>query len=124
VSLIKRGGSRIKINGLSDSKNGELVRKSRFGATIVGDWQRNAAYIPCRLFKNISFGIAPVSNMKSPIFIKNKSGFTENIDELIDFAISENKKDRLLRFESARNDLRMFTYEENIQRILKVLQSK
>jgi hypothetical protein len=60
VTLKKRGGSRININGLSDSKNSQLVRKSRFGATIVGEWQRNAAYIPCRLFKNISFGSSDV----------------------------------------------------------------
>jgi hypothetical protein len=124
VTLKKRGGSRININGLSDSKNSQLVRKSRFGATIVGEWQRNAAYIPCRLFKNISFGIAPISNMKTPIFIKDNAGFIENIQELINFAISENEKDRHSRFSSARNDLRKFTYEENIQRILKVLRGR
>jgi hypothetical protein len=124
ISLIKRGGSRIKLNGLSDYANSQLVRKSRFGATIVGDWQRNAAYIPCRLYKNISFGIAPISNMKPPIFIKDKSGFIENLEELIDFGIAENEKNRKLRFESAKNDLKAFSYEENIKRIIKLIGSR
>jgi hypothetical protein len=121
VRLIKRGGSRIKLNGLSDLANSQLVRKSRFGATIVGEWQRNAEYIPCRLYKNISFGIAPISNMKPPIFVKDKSGFIENLEELIDFGFTENEKDRLLRFESAKNDLKTFSYEVNIKRIIKLL---
>jgi len=124
VTLIKRGGSRVNINGLSDSRNRQLVSKSRFGATIVGDWQKNASYIPCRLFKNITFGVPPISNMKAPVFISNKNGFIDNLQDLIDFAISESDDERLLRLESARNDLRMFTYEENIKRIIKVLASR
>jgi hypothetical protein len=124
VTLIKRGGSRLNINGLSDSRNSQLIRKSRFGATIVGDWQRNASYIPCRLFKNITFGVAPISNMKAPVFLSNKNGFIDNLQDLIDFAISESDNEKLLRLESARDDLRMFTYEENIKRIIKVLASR
>jgi hypothetical protein len=124
VTLIKRGGSRVNINGLSDSRNSQLVRKSRFGATIVGDWQKNASYIPCRLFKNITFGVAPISNMKAPIFINNKNGFIDNLQDLIDFTISESDNEKLLRLESARDDLRMFTYEENIKRIIKVLANR
>jgi len=124
VTLIKRGGSRVNINGLSVSRNSQLVRKSRFGATIVGDWQKNASYIPCRLFKNIAFGVAPISNMNAPVFVSNKNGFIDNLQDLIDFAISESDNEKLLRLESARDDLRMFTYEENIKRIIKVLTNR
>ena len=124
ITLVRRGGSRIKLNGLSDSMNSKLVRKSRFGATIVGDWQRNAAYVPCRLYKNITFGVAPISNMKPPMFLNNKSGFIEDLEELIEFALSENEKDRLSRFNSAREDIKMFSYEENIQRLIKLLQCR
>ena len=124
VILIKRGGSRININGLSDSRNSQLVRKSRFGATIVGEWQKKASYIPCRLLKNISFGIAPISNMTAPIFIKNKEGFNNNLQDLINFAVYESDKEKSQRLESAREDLRMFTYEENIKRIIKLLLSR
>jgi hypothetical protein len=124
VKLLQRGGSRININGVTDFKNSQLIRKSRFGSTIVGDWQRNASYIPCRLFKNISFGIAPISNMEKPIFISNNSGFIENLEELIEFAISETEGNRFKRFESAKNDMRAFTYERNILRMIKLLGSR
>jgi len=43
---------------------------------------------------------------------------------LIEFALSENEKDRLSRFNSARDDIKMFSYEENIQRLIKLLQSR
>jgi hypothetical protein len=124
VTLIKRGGSKLNVNGLSDSKNSQLVRKSRIGATIVGEWQKSASYIPCRLFKNISFGVAPISNMRAPIFLNNKNGFIDNLQDLINFAMSESDNEKMLRLESARADLRMFTYEENIKRIVKVLASR
>jgi hypothetical protein len=124
VKLVQRGGSRININGVTDFKNSQLIRKSRFGSTIVGDWQKNAAYIPCRLFKNISFGAPPISNMKKPVFISNDSGFIENLEGLIEFAISETERNRIERFESAKNDMRSFTYERNILRMIKLLGSR
>jgi hypothetical protein len=62
--------------------------------------------------------------MKAPVFISNKNGFIDNIQDLIDFAISESDNEKLLRLESARDDLRMFTYEENIKRIIKLLASR
>ena len=62
--------------------------------------------------------------MKPPVFISNKNGFIDNLQDLIDFANSESDDERLLRLESARNDLRMFTYEENIKRIVKVIANR
>lgn len=41
---------------------GWLVRHSALGAGIVGDWQSDKQYLPCRMFKNLSFGALPVGN--------------------------------------------------------------
>jgi hypothetical protein len=120
IFLIKRGGSRLKLNGVSDSSNSRLIRKSRLGATIVGEWQYNSSYIPCRLFKNLSFGLPPLSNMLPPESFSDKSGFISDLEELVDFALFETEKKREARFKVARNDLEIFTYEKNIQRILKL----
>lgn len=44
------------------SAYGWLVRRSAFGAGIVGDWQSDKQYLPCRMFKNLSFGAIPIGN--------------------------------------------------------------
>jgi hypothetical protein len=124
VIFVKRGGSKFSLDGVSDVKNSRLVRKSKFGATIVGNWQNYSGYIPCRLFKNIAFGIPPLSNMNAPLLLSDKNGFVNDIDELLNFAISESEKNRIARFESAKNDIQHFTYEENIKRILKIMNRK
>jgi hypothetical protein len=124
VLFVKRGGSKFSLDGISDSKNSRLIRKSRFGATIVGSWQKYSGYIPCRLFKNITFGIPPLSNMSAPLLLSDKSGFLEDIDELLNFAMNEGDKNRMARLDSARNDIRFFTYEESIKRILRIIENK
>ena len=121
ILLIKTGGSRFKINGISDSHNSRLIRSSKFGATIVGEWQYKANYIPCRLFKNLTFGVPVLSNMAPPSFLQNQSGFINNLDQLIDFAINENEKNRIERFRLAREDIKSFTYRENIKRIFNII---
>ena len=124
VKLKRRGGSRFNINGLSELQNSNLVRKSRFGATIVGDWQKQVSYIPCRFFKNVSFGIAPLSNMQSPLFTSDKQGFIDDLGDLLNFSTNESEKARFARFHSTRNDIVPFTYTENITRVIKILNNR
>lgn len=49
---------------ISMEKNIELVRKSFMAPTIVGDWQQEVGFIPCRLMKNTSYGQLPVTNSR------------------------------------------------------------
>lgn len=39
-----------------------LIRESYMAPTLVGPWQRDHGYIPCRIFKNISYGQFGVTN--------------------------------------------------------------
>lgn len=43
-------------------ENVALIRESIFAPAIVGEWQRTHNYIPCRIFKNISYGHFGVTN--------------------------------------------------------------
>lgn len=40
----------------------ELIRSSMLAPTIVGRWQLEHAYLPCRIFKNISYGRLGMTN--------------------------------------------------------------
>jgi hypothetical protein len=42
-----------------------LIREARFAPSIQGDWQVDHGYMPCRLFKNISYSQLAVSNNPS-----------------------------------------------------------
>lgn len=44
--------------------NVRLIRDSRFAPAIVGKWQRDVGFVPCRIFKNISYGQFGVTNSK------------------------------------------------------------
>lgn len=48
--------------GISRFMNSSLVMKSLFAPAIVGTWQKEKGYIPCRIFKNISYGAMPITN--------------------------------------------------------------
>jgi hypothetical protein len=39
-----------------------LVKRSYIAPTIVGAWQKEVGYIPCRIFKNCSYGLMGVTN--------------------------------------------------------------
>lgn len=55
VEFIARGGT-------SCEENQRLIGRSYMAPTIVGEWQQRVGYIPCRIFKNISYGQMGITN--------------------------------------------------------------
>ncbi len=47
---------------LSIEENLNVIRSSYMAPAIVGKWQQEKGYIPCRIFKNISYGKMGVTN--------------------------------------------------------------
>jgi hypothetical protein len=121
ILFLKRGGSRLTLNGLSEEKNANLIRKSKYGATIVGNWQKDSHYIPCRLFKNLTYGLPIISNMLAPEFLKSLDGFHQNLNTLLNFAENESESNRKNRFQESRYQISHFTYIKNIKRIVGIL---
>jgi hypothetical protein len=52
------------IKGVSVDENVDLIARSYLAPTIVGRWQSEVGYIPCRIFKNISYGQMGLTNSK------------------------------------------------------------
>jgi hypothetical protein len=50
---------------ISMSINQKLIQESYMAPTLVGRWQLEQGYIPCRIFKNISYGQMGVTNSKT-----------------------------------------------------------
>jgi hypothetical protein len=50
---------------VDDSAHRSLIESSYLAPAIVGPWQKEKGYIPCRIFKNISYGQLGLTNSES-----------------------------------------------------------
>ena len=63
IDAAKRKGVKfIHCEKVSVEENQRLIRESVMAPTIVGSWQKKKGYIPCRIFKNISYGQFGMTN--------------------------------------------------------------
>ena len=46
-------------------ENIELMQTAQLAPSLQGAWQCKQGYIPCRIFKNISYGAIPITNAKT-----------------------------------------------------------
>lgn len=122
IDFKRVGGSRLRKGGISESKAAEFVRMSRIGASIVGKWQQESQYVPCRVFKNISSGVAPISNGDYRALFQDSQIFSEQIESLVDEALSESQKSKNLRLKTAQDAIQVHTYEANLQRIFESME--
>jgi len=123
--LLKENKIRFKcVKGAPEFFNPIYVRHSAIGASIVGDWQREHGYTPCRLFKAVSYGRIGVINSRNskipyPWVLAN-----ENIGELIEeiLQMSDSNVIDLIHFQQ--KALEMETYEAKISNVCAILASK
>lgn len=50
--------------GVSRDEHIKLISGAYMAPAIVGEWQKDKGYIPCRIFKNISYGQMGITNSK------------------------------------------------------------
>jgi hypothetical protein len=76
--------------GLSMEENQTLISKSKYAPALCGEWQCDVGYIPCRAFKNVSYGHLLATNSKATSELFDVEGledcvlYSENSDELVE----------------------------------------
>ncbi len=93
------------IPGASDKLNIRLMRLSRFAPAVAGKWQVENNYLPCRLFKNVSYGQFAVTNVPYFKNIFGDSAIIEtDISTLIEKAMSLNMREytERIRYQQSR----------------------
>lgn len=50
--------------GVDDAENAALIRQARIAPALTGQWQVDHDYLPCRFFKNISYGALGMTNVR------------------------------------------------------------
>jgi len=84
----------IHCQNISDEENIRSIRSSRIAPAIGGELQVVRSMLPCRLWKNISYGQLGITNLpKSLDVFSDKVIFNTNIEELIDKSLSINEKE-------------------------------
>lgn len=87
-ALLKRGIFFIHRKFASDAENIRYMRASRLAPAIAGSWQVEKNYLPCRLFKNISYGQLGVTNVpKFKEIFGNNIIYDRNIDRAVKKAL-------------------------------------
>ena len=122
LSFKRLGGTRsFSKNGLTSQKAFDYVNTSPIGAAILGKWQKDNGYVPCRAFKNIASGAVPISNSNLIRIFGDAYLYSDSIVELVEIALNLNTAEIAARSESCKEVLPLYPYEASLERILSVL---
>lgn len=81
--------------GTVDMKgNMDLIKKCIIAPAVQFKWQTEKGYIPCRIFKNISYGkMGMTNNVHVRNLFENPILYSSNIEELIEMGLEYEKQD-------------------------------
>ena len=108
----------------SIQENIKLIQESIIAPALQSDWQIENEYIPCRIFKNISYGKMGITNNKAVNeLFNNKLIYSENIEELIKQGLEfEKRNDKFYKIKELMIEIRdNHTYINRIQYIFNYL---
>ncbi len=118
----------LKLNNLSfihlrfipDFLNTFFIRLSRIAPAIAGRHQVSVNYLPCRVFKNVSYGQLGITNVKKFKDIFGESFIDEeSIENLITKGLSLNKEAYIKLILKQQDIVKKYTYKESIDNIIK-----
>lgn len=118
-ALIKNDLKFVHATNTGYKENIILVRESRIAPAVAGKRQVMTNYLPCRMFKNISYGQLGFSNVEHFKVLYPDCVIVESdIDLLIDRALSVGEKDYKDLVKIQQEFTKRYTYSQNIKRIL------
>lgn len=101
----------------------KLMRSSRIAPAVAGVWQAKVSYLPCRMFKNVSYGqlgitnVSRFSDLLKGSFVKGKT-----IEELIDVSMVLPQEKYLEKVRDQQEAFKTHTYLQKVLNIFKGLE--
>lgn len=127
-SLAKHGLRFIRLRFIPDFLNRFFIRRSRIAPAIAGAHQVKVDYLPCRMFKNISYGQLGITNVrKFRELLGDASLPGETIEELVSYALGLTEQEYREKVLAQQKAIARYTYKdalENIERALSVVSDK
>jgi hypothetical protein len=88
ISLLNRGINFTNLTKIPYDDNKKYINESFISPSVQGKWQIDNNYIPCRVFKNISYGEFGITNSKSVSDLFNGMlVYDNNIDNMVEKSI-------------------------------------
>ena len=89
--FIQKGG--FSKNNVTGNDNMMIIQQSLLAPAVQNEWQVTNGYVPCRIFKNISYGKMGMTNNMTVYNIFNKRIlYSNNINKLMDSGIEFERK--------------------------------
>jgi len=122
IALRKYKLTFIRLRFIPDFLNTFFIRLSRIAPAISGHYQVEVNYLPCRVFKNISYGQLGLTNVhKFSDILGDSFILAETIEQLVEKGIALNKEDYIKLTEKQQECIKKYTYKESIEYIVKAL---
>lgn len=117
--LEKKNIKFIKLRFIPDWMNIFFIRLSKIAPAIVGAWQEDHDYLPCRMFKNISYGHVGFTNVKKFNDILGDFNIKGDIEEVINTILDldqEEYKSLVLKQQAI---VKQYTYKNALENIFR-----
>lgn len=105
---------------ISESEMIHLTRTARLAPTVVGSWQCEHGYMPCRAFKHASYGVPVFTN--SSYVNKLFDSQDHTVEEMVNLALSFSENDWLATAQYDQAVAFRYTYKESIESIIHALE--
>jgi hypothetical protein len=121
--LRESGLSFRHLTQVSAQENIEAVRSARLAPSIVGQWQVDHGYLPCRGFKNSSYGALMFTNSPAMQSLYGRTADDSNgASDAVVFALRLKKGEYEDRVRAQQRVTARYTYRESLQAIERALE--
>jgi len=113
----------VHLTHVSDRENVEAVRKARVAPAIAGGWQVGHGYLPCRCFKNPSYGQLMFTNVPAVNRLFGDATVDgTNSKELVENVLKLRQKDVVELIRAQQKVAARYTYRQNLENIDRAFQ--
>lgn len=110
--LVFRHLTQVSIN-----ENVNAVREARIAPAVAGGWQAEHGYLPCRVFKNISYGALGFTNVPDAAFLTTHPYSGNTIEDLVESVLRLRKKDYEEAVRAQQLVASNYTYRQSLEAI-------
>ena len=123
VVLHDRGLTFKHLTQVSERENIEAIRAARIAPAVAGGWQVRNGYLPCRSFKNASYGVLMFTNIPMMNQLFGDSAVPgESLEELVTNTLRLKRHEYETRVRAQQLVASRFTYRQSLESIDRALE--
>lgn len=121
-AALKKNNIIFKQVRVEDKMATRLIRLSRIAPAIAGKWQVDNNYLPCRMFKNVSYGQLGITNVPKLQELFGDHFKSNNIGLLVEKALSMPRAKAIEIINEQQQICQNYTYVSSIANIFRALE--